>query len=143
MKANEAFPSKFLAAADLKGNDVVVKITHVASDEIGNKQKFVCFFAGAKKGLVLNKTNFNTIVKITGQDDTDDWTGCEICLYPTMVNFQGDQVDAIRIKAAPKKQTGTQRSARPSSADQGRDDFPGDQPTRSAPRDDMNDEIGF
>lgn len=122
MKANDAFPSKFLAAADLKGKDVVVKITHVASDEIGNKQKFICYFAGAKKGLVLNKTNFNTIVKVTGQDDTDDWTGSEICLYPTMVDFQGDQVDAIRIKAAPKKS-----GARPSSAEMPRDDFPGDQ----------------
>lgn len=138
MKANDAFPSKFLAAADLNGEEKTVKITHVATDEIGGKQKFICHFAGAKKGLVLNKTNFNTIVKVTGQDDTDDWTGCEIVLYPTMVDFQGDQVDAIRIKA-PKK-----NGARPSSADMGRDDFPGDKPMpRKQARDDMNDEIGF
>lgn len=132
MKANEAFPSKFLAAADLEGEEKTVKITHVDTDEIGGKQKFICHFAGAKKGLVLNKTNFNTIVKVTGQDDTDDWTGCEVVLYPTMVDFQGDQVDAIRIKA-PAKKAGAQRTARPSSADQGRSDtfasdFPGDVP---------------
>ena len=103
MKATEAFPSKFLAAADLQDQERTLKITHVDSDEIGGKQKFICHFAGAKKGLVLNKTNFNTIVKVTGQEDTDDWTGCEVCLYPTMVDFQGDQVDAIRIKAPTKK----------------------------------------
>jgi hypothetical protein len=140
MKANDAFPSKYIAAADLNDQEKVVKITHVAADEIGGKQKFICYFAGAKKGLVLNKTNFNTIAKITGQDDTDDWTGCEICLYPTMVDFQGEQVEAVRVKAAAKK-----NGARPSSADQGRNDFPGDKPTPRAkdPRDDMNDEIGF
>ena len=140
MKANDAFPSKFIAAADLNGEERTVKITHVDSDEIGGKQKFICHFAGAKKGLVLNKTNFNTIVKVTGQDDTDDWTGCEIVLYPTLVDFPRDQVDAVRIKAPAKK-----NGARPSSADQGRDDFPGDKPApRARPKnDDMNDEIGF
>ncbi len=127
MKANEAFPSKYLAAADLEG-DRIVKITHVDTAEFDGKPKLVCHFAGEKKGLALNKTNFKTIVKITGQDDTDDWTGCEICIYPTMVDFQGDQVDAIRIKAAARKPNGTQRTARPASADQGRDDFPGDVP---------------
>jgi hypothetical protein len=138
MKANDAFPSKFLAAADLQGNDVLVKITHVASDEIGNKQKFICYFAGKKKGLVLNKTNFNTIVKVTGQEDTDDWTGCEICLYPTMVDFQGDQVDAIRIKAPPQKNG---HAPRQSSADMGRE--PPKRMTGGMSDQAMDDEIPF
>lgn len=137
MKANEAFPSKFLAAADLQGEERTLKITHVDTDEIGGKKKFICHFAGAKKGLVLNKTNFNTIVKVTGQDDTDDWTGSEVCLYPTMVDFQGEQVDAIRIKAPAKK-----NGARPSSADMGRDDVPA-QRTRPAARDTDDDTIPF
>lgn len=144
MKANDAFPSKFIAAADLQGEERTLKITHVDTDEIGGKKKFICHFAGAKKGLVLNKTNFNTIVKVTGQDDTDDWTGFEVCLYPTMVDFQGEQVDAVRIKAAPKKAAPqrTQQTARQSSADMGRDDdMP---PQRSAPqRGEMDDEIPF
>lgn len=140
MKANDAFPSKFIAAADLQGEERTLKITHVDTDEIGGKKKFICHFAGAKKGLVLNKTNFNTIVKVTGQDDTDDWTGHEVCLYPTMVDFQGEQVDAVRIKAPPKK-AGPQR-ARQSSAEMGRDDdIP---PQRNVPqRDGMDDEIPF
>lgn len=116
MKANEAFPSKFIAAADLNDQERTLKITHVDTDEIGGKQKFICHFAGAKKGLVLNKTNWNAIVKITGHDDSDEWTGAEICLYPTMVDFQGDQVAAVRIKSPPKK-----NGPRPSSADMGRE----------------------
>lgn len=100
MKASDAFPSKYIAAADLQDNEVVVKITHVTTEEIGNKPKFICYFAGKKKGLVLNKTNWNSIVRITGMDDSDDWTGLEICLFPTMVDFQGDSVPAVRVKAA-------------------------------------------
>ena len=102
MKATEAFPSKYISAADLQDNEVLVKISHVAPEEIGGKQKYIAYFAGKKKGLVLNKTNWNAIARITGHDDTDDWTGAEICLYEAMVDFQGDSVPAVRIKA-PRK----------------------------------------
>lgn len=137
MKANDAFPSKFISAADLQGREAIVKITHVATDEIGGKQKYVCFFAGKQKGLVLNKTNWNNIVKITGQDDSDDWTGSQVCLYETMVDFQGESVPAVRIKSAPKT---TQRNgARPASADMGRDE----PPPRQQASADMDDEIPF
>src|SRR5688572_30608835 len=79
MKATDAFPSKYISASDLGGQEVTVKITHIAPEEIGGKQKYICYFAGKKKGLVLNKTNWNTIARISGRDDTDDWTGVEIC----------------------------------------------------------------
>lgn len=102
MKASDAFPSKYISAADLKDNDVVVKITHVTTEEIGNKQKFICYFAGKKKGLVLNKTNWNSIARITNMDDSDDWTGMEVCLFPTMVDFQGESVAAVRVKPVPR-----------------------------------------
>jgi hypothetical protein len=109
MKATEAFPSKYISASDLQGNDVVVKITHITTEEIGGKQKFICYFAGKKKGLVLNKTNWNTIVRITGMDDSDDWTGAEVCLFETMVDFQGDSVPAVRIKNVPRRDNGAQQ----------------------------------
>lgn len=125
MKASDAFPSKFISAADLQGKEAVVKITHVATDEIGGKQKFVCFFAGKQKGLVLNKTNWNTIVKITGAEDSDDWTGQQICLYETYVDFQGESVPAVRVKPVAGAST------------------VGAAPKKPAPADDMNDEIPF
>lgn len=133
MKASDAFPSKFIAAADLQDKEAVVKITHIATDEIGGKQKYVCFFAGKQKGLVLNKTNWNSIVRISGHDDTDDWTGVSICLYPTMVDFQGDSVPAVRVKA-PK---GGSRQDVPQTAPPPR--MPADSQRREA----MDDEIPF
>ncbi len=142
MKATDAFPSKYIKAEDLQGNDVVVKITHAVVEKLNGEDKVIVYFAGKTKGLVCNKTNFKQIVKITGQDDTDDWTGASVCLYETMVDFQGDSVPAVRVKSPPKK-NGTQQTARPSSADQGRDDFPGDRPTRKPASEELNDEIGF
>lgn len=123
MKATEAFPSKYLSASDLQGQNVVVKITHITTEEIGGKQKFICYFAGKKKGLVLNKTNWNSIARITGLDDSDDWTGSEICLFEAMVDFQGDSVPAVRIKPVPRRDpnisSGTQQRARPLDVDRG------------------------
>lgn len=127
MKATDAFPSKYISASDLQGSEPVVKITHIAPEEIGGKQKYICYFAGKKKGLVLNKTNWNTIARISGRDDTDDWTGVEICLYEAMVDFQGDSVPAVRIKAPPRRAsvargdmitTGPQQTAEPAYADE-------------------------
>lgn len=145
MKSSDAFPSKYISASDLQGNEVTVKITHIAPEEIGGKQKFICFFAGKKKGLVLNKTNWNTIARISGQDDTDDWTGVEVCLYEAMVDFQGDSVPAVRVKAPPRRvsvaagrvSTAPQRMAEPAYADERAPQPPMRQ------HDDLDDEIGF
>jgi hypothetical protein len=104
MKASDAFPSKYLAAADLNDEDMVVKITHIQAEEVGGQNKFILFFAGQKKGLVLNKTNWNTIATICGED-SDDWTGQQITLFPTQVDFQGETVDAIRVKKSRPKTT--------------------------------------
>jgi hypothetical protein len=90
---------------DMKASDdMVVKITHIQAEEVGGQNKFILFFAGQKKGLVLNKTNWNTIATICGED-SDDWTGQQITLFPTQVDFQGETVDAIRVKKSRPKTT--------------------------------------
>lgn len=133
----DAYPSKYISAHDLQGRDHTVKITHVAAEEVGGKQKYICFFAGKQKGLVLNKTNWNSIVRISGCNNSDDWTGTDVCLFEAYVDFQGDSVPAVRIKAPPQK-VGTARPVvRPASADM--------QGAPAAPRagNDMDDEIPF
>jgi hypothetical protein len=61
-----------------------------------------CILQGKDKGLVLNKTNANNIAAVYG-DDTDDWIGGGIQLFPTMVDYQGRSVEAIRVRVAPRK----------------------------------------
>ena len=98
MKIGEAFPSKYLKAADLQGRDVPVRIARVDMEDIGDEDhKPVVYFEGKARGLVLNKTNANTIATMYG-DDTDAWAGKTITLITAQVDFQGKSVEAIRVK---------------------------------------------
>lgn len=97
MKIGAAFPGQYLKAADLQGKRVQVVIEKVDMEDIGGETKPVLHFKGKNRGVVLNKTNANAIWGINGSDDTDDWPGTAITLFPTRVEFQGKRVDAIRI----------------------------------------------
>ena len=99
MRFSEAFPSIHLSAADLKGQTVALTIKSVTVEEIGlqKDRKPVVWFSDAKKGLCLNVTNGRTIKDLYG-DDMDAWTGQRIELFPTYVDFQGRQVQAIRVR---------------------------------------------
>jgi len=130
MKVSVLFPSNYLRAADLNGQDVTVTIDKISHEDIGDDNKPVVYFRGKKKGLVLNKTNANNIAIACG-DDTEDWIGQEITLYPTVVDFQGRSVEAIRVRLARKKR------ARPVQ----NNDIQDSQPTRQ--EGDMDDEIPF
>lgn len=96
---NEAFPSNYIKAADLKGRQVSVKMDRAEYEMIGSDKKLILYFVGKEKGMVLNKTNANNIAMIYG-DDTDDWRDQEIVLFEALVDFQGKTVPAIRVKAA-------------------------------------------
>lgn len=97
MNINGAFPSNYLKAADLQGRRVTVTIDKVVMEDIGGEHKPVVKFQGKDRGIVLNKTNANTIVEIAGTDETDDWRGVKVTLYPTKTEFQGKRVDCIRV----------------------------------------------
>jgi|SRR5215468_584089 len=131
MKVSGLFPSNYLRAADLNGQDVTVVVDKITVEDIGDDTKPVVYFRGKKKGLVLNKTNASNIAIAYG-DDTEDWVGQEIILYPTLVDFQGRSVEAIRVKLSRKK-----RSRPPTQNNELHDD----QPTRQ--EGDMDDEIPF
>lgn len=102
MKSNEIFPGKYLRAADLGNNEPVVTIRGVEMEKIGNDRKPIVYFEGKERGVVLNKTNFTSIVTITGEEDSDNWKGYRIKLIVAKVEFQGARVPAIRIEAPPK-----------------------------------------
>jgi hypothetical protein len=109
MKANQAFPSKFLKAEDIMGKRPVVTISHVAIEKFDDGDRPCAFFAGKDKGLVLNKTNFNAIVEITGEEDSDDWSGKRIALHTEKVLYQGKRVESIRVAAPPRAEAPDRR----------------------------------
>lgn len=118
MNINNLFPSKYLKAADLPEDEAVsFKIAKIKLEEIGKDKdtKPVIYFEGEEKGLVANKTNCRIIASIIGSDEIDDWIGQTIRLYRTEVEFQGDSVEAIRVKRKPG-------SSKPATVNQGPDD---------------------
>jgi len=98
MKLGAAFPSDYIKAEDLNGQQVTLSISNVEMDGIGKDkdQKLVIAFSGAKKKMVCNKTNAKTIAGHYG-DDTDMWIGQKITIMPREVEFQGDMVWSIRV----------------------------------------------
>jgi hypothetical protein len=102
MRISSAFPSKYVKAADLQGKQATVVISHVTMEMIGDDERPILYFGGKEKGLVLNKTNANTIANVFG-DDTEDWRGGEIVLFETTVDFQGKSMPAIRCRVPPRK----------------------------------------
>lgn len=102
MKVSDAFPSKYLSAADLSGGNVRVVMQHVEMEKLGDDTKPVLYFKGKQKGLALNKTNSRTIADAYG-DEMDEWNGNEIILFPVMTDFQGKTVEAIRVRAPTAK----------------------------------------
>ena len=97
MNISSAFPSQFLKAADLQGKRVTVTIDKVVMEDIGGEPKPIVKFQGKDRGVVLNRTNSNMISEIAGTEETDDWKGVKVVLYPTKTDFQGKRVDCIRV----------------------------------------------
>jgi len=100
MNINEAFPGTYLKAADLQGRRIPVVIERIVVEEIGGDHKPIVYFRGKDRGLVLNKTNANTIAEAFGQE-TDQWVGATITLFEARVEFQGKRVPAIRVDIPP------------------------------------------
>lgn len=111
----DAFPSNYLKASDLKGSQPVVTIDRVEFEPVGRQKEMkpVLYLVGKEKGIVLNKTNASNITNLAGTPETDEWPGVRIRLYATNVEFQGESVEAIRIKAAPPHGNGAKPAAPP------------------------------
>jgi hypothetical protein len=101
MKISDIFPSKYVKAADLNGKHITLTIKGLAVEEMGHgsekERKPVLYFERATKGLVLNRTNAMMIAGLYG-DESGDWRGCRITIYPTKVRAFGAMQDAIRVR---------------------------------------------
>ena len=101
MNIDSMFPSAYLKASDCSEGNLVLTIKKITQEGVGQGRnaevKPVIYFDETDKGLVLNKTNAGIISEMYGKN-TDTWTGKKIILYETEVSFQGEMVQAIRIK---------------------------------------------
>ena len=106
------YPTKYIKAADLQGKDVTLTISRVEPREElksaqGTDYKPALYFKemeernargqGENKRLVLNKTNATTIAGIHG-NETDNWVGKKVTLFPTTTRAGGKTVDCVRVR---------------------------------------------
>jgi hypothetical protein len=131
MRRDELFKSKYWKASDVPA-DITVKIRQSTTEILGEEreEKLVVYFVGKQKGLVCNLTNFNTIARICGSEETNDWIGQNIVLTTEPVTFRGQTALAIRVRAP-----ATNAETRPAT--------PAPTPSPGGYRDELNDEIPF
>jgi len=94
---SKMYESKTIKCADLNGRKRKMTIEAVENERFGEDSKLVMYFKGAQKGLVLNKTKCMSCAAAFG-NDTDNWAGHELYLYPTKVAYQGQMVDSIGVE---------------------------------------------
>jgi hypothetical protein len=104
MKVASLYPSKYLRADDLDGEDVLLTIKSIEiCHDFDQPKPVVTFAEGDAKGLVLNKTNTRAIAASLGPE-TDDWIGQRIVLFVAQVPMEGRGiVDAIRVRVPKRK----------------------------------------
>lgn len=89
-KVSEVYASPWLRSEDLQGRTVKVTIATATVETLpqadgSQAEKIVVSFVGAKRKLILNKTQAAALVAIAG-DDTDRWIGVVVFLAPQPTN---------------------------------------------------------
>ena len=106
----QAFPSDYLSAKDIQETGPKkVTISSVTSEQIrgdnGLEDKWVLGFDGARKRLILNVTNNNTLIDAFGYE-SNDWLGKAVTMFTVDVQFGSKMVLGLRLKIeAPKPAT--------------------------------------
>ena len=107
MDINEAFPSKYFKAADVKDNPLQANIVAVVIEDVVGQgkqvdHKPVLRLQGQDKGIVLNKTNATILTDEFGTSETKDWVKQRVEVRAEKTQFQGKVVDGIRL-SVPKQ----------------------------------------
>lgn len=96
--------TNYIGSHDFQPNqELKVTIESVAQEMVkssdGKEEScIVARIKGAKKPLILNKTNCKIIQKNFETPYINEWEGKEITLYVAKVKAFGEVVDAIRVK---------------------------------------------
>jgi len=86
---DDLYGSKYYSVSDLHGEEPLRKIGKVEVAELkekdgSTKRKYIVWFEGEDKSLVLNKTNAQKLAQTFGKDRTK-WVGVTVQLYPEMM----------------------------------------------------------
>ena len=91
----------YLNAAGLGGKEVRDTIRRVSAAEFdGGERKLVVDLENDGRGVILNRTNLETIVTAYGPE-TDDWVGKPVIVRAEPTTFQGRKIQGIRVHIPP------------------------------------------
>lgn len=77
-----------------------VSQVNVAKEGAPEEMKWALHIDEHDKPMILNSTNGQIIAKITGSEETDEWSGHKIVLYhDPNVSFGGKLIGGIRVRA--------------------------------------------
>jgi len=96
------YPSEYLNAADLHDKEVALTIAKVEVEDVPGqdgkkKPKPVLHFEKTAKRFPLPKTCAKVIAAKFG-NDTQEWIGKKITVFPTTCEAFGQTVECIRVK---------------------------------------------
>jgi len=74
-------------------------VKHFDGKTVEEDSCIVARLKGAKKPLIVNKTNAKIISRNLGSAYIEEWVGKTVTLYVAKVRAFGETVDAIRVKA--------------------------------------------
>jgi len=124
------FPNDYVGAWDLERGEKTVEIERITKEKltmIGGKSedKPLIYFKGAKKKMVLNKTNAKTIAGLYGTN-TEEWVGKKVTLFATTCSGKGgEEVECIRVR--PKvPSNGKGKKSEPEQPELGYDPYTGE-----------------
>lgn len=105
MKISEIYPRKYATGEDLKGKAYTMTIARVVYEEMHPQpgspaeKKPVMYMDEAQRGIILGPALARQVAAILG-DETADWTGKRVTLYPQPMRVAGQDRIAIRARAA-------------------------------------------
>ncbi len=105
MKLSQMFPSKYLQAEDLPPNqNTIVTIERVypaaARDRGGDSEpevKWMLKFREFRKAMSLWRTTGRSIEQVLGTDETEQWVGQQIAIYPSTYTSFGEIKPCINV----------------------------------------------
>ena len=104
-RIEDLLSGQYLKASDLIGREAVVRLSHMTEEQMpeqdgkAGEMKYVAYFVGKQKGVVLNKTNIGVLSDL-GLEDTEhippDFPA--LVLYSVKVQFGAKMVDGLRMR---------------------------------------------
>jgi len=105
MNIRTMFPRKYASGEDLNNQAVTLIIASVRPERMtppgaAPVEKYVIYFRGAERGVVLSRILAEQVAAATGFDDTEHWPGKAVTLYPEKIKVAGAERVVIRARKA-------------------------------------------